>query len=75
MESITALSDREESDKVVRIARITALAEKVFGNEEKAFRWLRKPKRRFASRTPLEVLATEAGAQLVEEWHVFRGQG
>ena len=58
---------REESDKVVRLARITALAETVFGNETKASRWLRKPKRRFASRSPLSLLGTEAGARLVEE--------
>lgn len=58
---------REESDKAVRFARLTALAEAVFGNEAKASRWLRKPKRRFASRTPLAMLATEAGARLVEE--------
>jgi putative toxin-antitoxin system antitoxin component (TIGR02293 family) len=57
----------EESDRAVRLARITALAEEVFGSEEKAFRWLRKPKRRFGSRTPLEMLGTEAGARLVEE--------
>ena len=58
---------RDESDKAVRLARITALAEEVFGDEEKAARWLRKPKRRFASRTPLEMLVTEAGARLIEE--------
>jgi putative toxin-antitoxin system antitoxin component (TIGR02293 family) len=58
---------REESDKAVRLARITALAEQVFGDEEKASRWLRQPKRRFGSRTPLDLLSTEAGARLVEE--------
>ena len=61
------LLTRDESDKAVRLARIAALAEEIFGDEEKAFRWLRKPKRRFDSRTPLEMLATEAGARLVEE--------
>ena len=58
---------REESDKAVRLARIAALAEVVFGNKEKASRWLRKAKRRFAARTPLAMLATEAGGRLVEE--------
>lgn len=57
----------EESDKAVRIARITALAEEVFGQDEKAGRWLRKPKERFDGRSPIEVLRTEAGARLVEE--------
>ncbi len=57
----------DESDKAVRLARIASLAEEVFGEDEKAGRWLRKPKQRFEGRTPLEVLKTEAGARLVEE--------
>ena len=58
---------KEESDKAVRVARITALAEQVFGEPERAWRWMRKPKRQFAAKTPIEMLVTEAGARLVEE--------
>lgn len=58
---------REESDKAVRVARTTALAEQVFGEPERAWRWLRKPKRQFDSKSPIEMLATEAGARLVDE--------
>jgi putative toxin-antitoxin system antitoxin component (TIGR02293 family) len=58
---------REESDKAVRVARITAMAEQVFGERERAWRWLRKPKRNFGGKMPLGMLATEAGARLVEE--------
>jgi putative toxin-antitoxin system antitoxin component (TIGR02293 family) len=58
---------KEESDKAVRVARITAKAEQVFGEPERAWRWLRKPKQRFNGKTPIEMLATEAGARLVEE--------
>jgi putative toxin-antitoxin system antitoxin component (TIGR02293 family) len=58
---------KEESDKAVRVARITAMAEKAFHEPEKAWRWLRKPKRRFEGKTPMEMLATEVGARLVEE--------
>lgn len=57
----------DESDRAVRIARITSLAEEVFGEDAKAGRWLRKSKSRFDGRTPLEMLRTEAGARLVEE--------
>lgn len=57
----------DESDRAVRIARITSLAEEVFGDDAKAGRWLRKVKERFEGRTPLEVSRTEAGARLVEE--------
>jgi putative toxin-antitoxin system antitoxin component (TIGR02293 family) len=56
-----------ESDKAVRVARITAMAEQVFGEVDRAWRWLRKPQRRFDGKTPIERLATEAGARLVEE--------
>lgn len=57
----------DESDRAVRIARITSLAEEVFGEDAKASRWLRKPKTRFEGRTPLQMLRTEAGSRLVEE--------
>ena len=49
------------------MARITAMAEQVFGEPDRAWRWLRKAKPRFEGRTPVEMLATEAGARLVEE--------
>lgn len=58
---------REESDRAVRVARVTAHAESVFGDPEKAWRWLRKPKIRFDGKSPVEMLATEAGARLVDE--------
>jgi putative toxin-antitoxin system antitoxin component (TIGR02293 family) len=58
---------QEESDKAVRVARVTSMAERAFRETEKAWRWLRKPKRRFEGKTPIEMLATEAGARLVEE--------
>jgi putative toxin-antitoxin system antitoxin component (TIGR02293 family) len=58
---------REESDKAVRVARTTALAEQVFGEPERAWRWLRKPKRQLDAKSPIEMLATEAGARLVDE--------
>jgi putative toxin-antitoxin system antitoxin component (TIGR02293 family) len=58
---------REESDRAVRIARIAALAEQVFGAPAPAARWLRTAKHRFGGHPPLAMLATEAGARLVEE--------
>lgn len=58
---------REESDRAVRVARLTALAETVFGDRDRAFRWLRAPKRRFEGKPPLALLVTEAGTRLVEE--------
>ena len=58
---------REESDRVVRIARVTALGENAFGDRERFWRWFRAPMRRFDGRSPLEMLRTEAGGRLIEE--------
>ena len=58
---------KDESDRAVRVARVTAMAEQAFGEHERAWRWLRKPKRHFNGKTPIEMLGTEAGARLVEE--------
>jgi putative toxin-antitoxin system antitoxin component (TIGR02293 family) len=58
---------RDESDRAVRLARIAALAEHVFGDGGRAWHWLRAAKRQFKDRSPLKLTATEAGARLVEE--------
>jgi putative toxin-antitoxin system antitoxin component (TIGR02293 family) len=58
---------RDESDRVVRVARVVALCHEVFGDGRRAWRWLRDTKRQFQGRTPLDLLATEAGARVVEE--------
>jgi putative toxin-antitoxin system antitoxin component (TIGR02293 family) len=56
----------EETDKALRLVRVASLAESVFGEDEKAHRWLRKPKRALNGETPLSFLASEAGARVVE---------
>jgi putative toxin-antitoxin system antitoxin component (TIGR02293 family) len=58
---------RDESDRAVRLARIAALGEQVFGESKRAWHWLRATKRQFHGRSPLQLMATEAGAHLVEE--------
>jgi putative toxin-antitoxin system antitoxin component (TIGR02293 family) len=58
---------RDESDRAVRLARIAALAEQVFGDRRRAWHWLRAAKRQFKDRSPLQLTATEAGARVVEE--------
>lgn len=57
----------EESDRVVRLARIQALAEDVFGDTQKANRWLREDLGVLDRKSPLEVARTESGARLVEQ--------
>ena len=57
----------EESDRVLRLALVIADAEEVLGSREKAQRWLTKPSRALANKTPESLLVTEYGAQLVRE--------
>jgi putative toxin-antitoxin system antitoxin component (TIGR02293 family) len=57
----------EESDRVVRLIRIQALAEDVFGDVGKAGRWLREVLGILGGKAPLELAQTEAGARVVEE--------
>jgi putative toxin-antitoxin system antitoxin component (TIGR02293 family) len=66
---------REETDRAVRVATVVALADKVFGNEEKALLWLRSHNDRLGERTPLHMLGTEAGGRLVESllWQIDEG--
>jgi putative toxin-antitoxin system antitoxin component (TIGR02293 family) len=65
----------EETDRVVRVARIVALAEQVFGNRDKALTWLRSKDGRIKERTPLSMLHTESGGRLVENmlWQIDEG--
>lgn len=61
---------RDESDKFARLVRIYDYALKVFGNKEKANLWLGRSKHRFNERTPLDMLGTEMGGRMVEEFLV-----
>lgn len=56
----------DESDRVMRIVRLTSLAEWVFGNDVSASRWLRHSFSKDEPRTPLDFLQTEAGAWIIE---------
>ncbi len=57
----------EESDRLARVARLYELGVKVFGDRDKARRWLSKPKIRFDERSPLSVMHTDLGGRSVEE--------
>src|ERR1700722_15847301 len=56
----------EETERVIRVGRVLAQAEQVFGSHDKALLWLRTPEDRLNSRTPLSMLPTEVGGRLVE---------
>ena len=57
----------EESDRLVRLARIQALAEDVFGDVAKANQWLREGLGVLDGKSPLEVARTKSGARLIEQ--------
>src|SRR5689334_2593223 len=57
----------EESDRLVRLTRIQAQAEDVFGDIEKANTWLRAPLGALDGKAPLEIARTEAGARVLEQ--------
>ena len=57
----------EESDRLVRLTRIQAEAEDVFGDVQKANQWLRESLGILDGKSPLELVQTESGARLVEQ--------
>ena len=65
----------DESDRLARVARVYALAVRVFGNPDKARRWLSKPKIRFNGQAPLSMLRTDLGGRQVEEMLIQIDEG
>jgi len=65
----------EETDRMVRVARIVSQAEGVFGDHAKGLLWLRTPDSRIGNRTPLSMLRSEAGGRLIESmlWQIDEG--
>ncbi|MDD3576322.1 MAG: DUF2384 domain-containing protein [Halothiobacillus sp.] len=57
----------DESDRLYRLMRITALAERVVEDSGKAKEWMNRPNRALGGVTPLSLLDTEAGAEAVED--------
>jgi putative toxin-antitoxin system antitoxin component (TIGR02293 family) len=56
-----------ESDRVLRLKRISEMADRVFGNPEKSRRWLRSEIIALNGVRPIELLETESGAHEVEQ--------
>ncbi len=56
-----------ETDRVLRLKSIIEFAESVFGNADKAHHWLREPCRALDKAVPIELLETEAGANIVKD--------
>jgi putative toxin-antitoxin system antitoxin component (TIGR02293 family) len=56
----------EESDRVMRVARVFAMTKDTLGSSEKASRWLQKRNIALGGEVPLELLDTDAGRNDVE---------
>ena len=57
----------DESEKVVRVARMRNLARAVFSSDEAISQWLLKADPALGNRAPLDFLDTEIGAREVED--------
>lgn len=57
----------DESDRLYRLARIAAQAVGVFGTDERAASWLRRPNRALNGEMPLALLDTDLGARQIED--------
>jgi putative toxin-antitoxin system antitoxin component (TIGR02293 family) len=55
----------DESDRLLRVARVATAAEDVLGAQAKAGRWLQTPNRALGGAIPLDLLDTDFGAEEV----------
>ncbi len=80
MQSLLGISDRTlarrrerqilsqaESDRLYRVARVAARAEEVLGSSQAAERWLKEQIPALGFETPLSMLDTDEGAQMVSD--------
>lgn len=58
-----------EEDRLVRLARILALAVLVLESREHAVAWLREPSPAFGGRSPLAAVASDPGAEKVSNMY------
>lgn len=59
--------DKNESDRIARLARVFGKALELFGSEEAAREWLKSPAHAMSGETPIAFCDTEVGARMVED--------
>jgi putative toxin-antitoxin system antitoxin component (TIGR02293 family) len=57
----------DESDRLLRLGRVAALAEEVLGSREKAARWLHEGNAALGGEAPLARLDSDLGSRQVED--------
>jgi putative toxin-antitoxin system antitoxin component (TIGR02293 family) len=60
--------DREQSNRTWKFAEILAEATGVFGSQEEAEHWLERPATGLDRRRPIDLLETQAGVEMVEDF-------
>ena len=60
--------NHEQSGRAWKFAEILATASDVFGSQAEAEQWLERPAMGLDGRRPIDLLATPAGVELVEEF-------
>jgi putative toxin-antitoxin system antitoxin component (TIGR02293 family) len=63
----TKLLSQEQSGRTWKLAEILAKATDVFGSREQAEQWLERPAIGLNQRRPIDLLATPAGVEMVED--------
>jgi putative toxin-antitoxin system antitoxin component (TIGR02293 family) len=61
------LLTQDETEKLVRLARVLERASQVFADDERGLDWLRSPNPSLAGHSPLALLDTDIGVQMVLE--------
>jgi len=65
----------DESDRVLRLARLFSHAADVLESEENAAAWLSQPNRALHKKTPLSLIDTDSGTREAEDvlWQIAHG--
>ena len=58
----------EESDRAAKLARVRVLAEETFADSYKADRWLHRELPLLDGRRPIDLIRTQVGARMVEDF-------
>lgn len=58
----------EQSGRTVEFAKVLARATEIFGSQDEAERWMKRPALGLDRKPPIELLTTNAGADLVEDY-------
>lgn len=56
---------RTVSEQILHIAEVAARGSEVFGDREKFLQWMNLPSKALAGRTPMDLLETRFGAEMV----------